>query len=147
MKKVLRSIGDFFSRVFQGVLVQARKYAKPAVLVVELLKKAVESDAAGFLVRSTATQVDDIILARAKLLLPQIFNMLQITRDCSAGENGDEVIQCALQKIKLMHPDAQRSTWLNVAGHLSAAFSDGRFSFGEIVGLAWYIYHSEVKKD
>jgi hypothetical protein len=148
MKKLFRTLGDFFTKLFKGVMGSMRIYVKPAVLIVEALKAAVESPAADVLVQLTKTPVDNVLLMQARRVLPEIFNMMQLTNGClQAGHTNDEVIQCAIAKIKLYHPNAQKGIWLEIAGHLSAALSDGKFRFSEVVGLAWLIYHKEVKGD
>ena len=143
MKKLFKKIGAFISRVFAD----ARKYVKPGVLIVEGLKILVENPATGVVVAMTKTRVDDVIVARARKILPAILHMMRLTDDClgDGSRTNDEVIQCAMDRIRLLHPDAQRSTWLSIAGHLSAALSDGKFTFGEVVGLAWLVYHEEVQ--
>lgn len=146
MKKILKAITNLFTKVFAGVIGTARRFVKPAVLVVELLKKVVESQITWQAAQLTRTNIDNAIILIARKLLPEILNMLQLTTDClGKDKSNDEIIQCALDKVKLLHPDAQKSTWLAIAGHLSAGFSDGRFTFAETVGLAWLIYHKEVK--
>lgn len=142
MKKIFRSIGNFFSNLFAN----ARKYVRPAVLIVEVLKTIAESSAAEIVVRMTKSNIDNVLLARARQILPGILHLLQITRDCDvAGRTNEEIIACGLDKLRLYHPDAQKSFWTAIAAHLAHDFADGKFTLGEMIGTAWFIYNTEVR--
>jgi hypothetical protein len=140
MKKVVA----FLKRLVGKSAAFIRQWVRPSIETVELLKNAVNSPVTSFLTAIIPGTVDDAIAAGLKQWLPVVLQVLGYTEECMQAKTGDEFVQCAIRKLRVMHPDAQAAAYHNIASLLSHYLSDGKLSWSEALHLAEATY-TELK--
>lgn len=139
MKKIIA----FIKKLFASTKTLALKYVQPSITIVEALKAAVNSPAAPVLTAIIPGTLDDFILAKAKIYLPKILQALKISDECLKLTDSDQIILCAISKLKEYDPEAQAANYHNIAAMLSVYLSDKKLSWSEAVHLAEYLYKNK----
>lgn len=141
MKKILA----FIRRLFSGLRRIAQRVVKPSVEVVELLKKAVESPAAPIITAIIPGTWDDKLARQLRLHLPRVLQILRVSDECLKLETADEIVACAVRKLREYQPDGQAATYHNIAALLSYYMADGKLTWREAVHLSEEIYQQKKR--
>ena len=136
MKKILA----FIKRLFTSLRRIAQRVVAPSVEVVEFLKKAVESPAAPVLTAIIPGTWDDQLVRQLRKHLPRVLQILRVSDECLKLEAADEIIACAVRKLREYEPDGQAATYHNIAALLSYYMADGKLTWREAVHLSEEIY-------
>lgn len=145
-KRLWTGIGRFFNDVFGRARKVAEQVIPVGIEVVENLKTVMDSPVPALLTMLIPGQVDDVIAAKIKELLPGILLNLRIADECAKKQSNDEVIQCAIAHLRNYHPTARNAYFLNIASMLSAALADGKLTWSEIVMITQYTYENQYNK-
>lgn len=127
MKKLLKSIGDFFNRLFSGKDALIARYINPAIQVGQFLKKLLDSQLPARLADLTDTQWDDILVDQATKAVPHAIQILEIAT-CADNEDPNLILQCAVDKIKTMNPALQGHTIADFVVEVAHHMSNGKIS-------------------
>lgn len=141
-----KRVGQWFKKLFGGSKALAEKVIPIGIEVVEQIKLIIDSPVTPLLTMLIPGQLDDAIAAKVKKLLPQILATLKITNDCAKKPTPDAVIQCAIAYLRTLRPNEQEEHWLKIAAKLSAALSDGKLEWTEILDITQDIYLNNYKK-
>ena len=120
--------------------VLAQKFVTPSILVVEALKKAVESNTATLLTALIPGNIDDTIVLKLRQTLPKVLQILRISDECLKLEAPDEIIFCAIKKLKEYTPEGKAATFHSIAALLSVYISDKKISWREAIHLSEEIF-------
>lgn len=135
----MKKIFAFLKRLFASSKTLIAKYVRPSVLVVQEIKFFLDHPVTPLINAIIPGQVDDIITAKIKSILPEVLTVLGYTDECfNNGKNltGDQIFQCAIAKLRLMRPDGQDAALHNIASLLSKYLADGKLSWREALHLA-----------
>jgi hypothetical protein len=145
-KRLFSGIGTFFRDLFGRARKVAEEVIPVGIEVVENIKVVMDSPVPTLLTMLIPGQVDDVIAAKIKELLPTILLNLKIADECAKKQSNDEIIQCAIAHLRNYHPNAQKAYFLNIASMLSAALADGKLTWAEIVMITQYTYENRYNK-
>lgn len=139
----MKKIFAFIRRLFMGLRRVAQSVVKPSIEVVELLKKAVESPAAPIITAIIPGTWDNRLAAKLRQHLPRVLQILRVSDECLKLEAADEIIQCAVKKLREYEPQGQAATYHNIAALLSYYMADGKLTWREAVHLSEEVYQQK----
>lgn len=143
MKKII----EFIKRLFKSFKNLVNKFVEPSILVVEALKKAVESPVTSIIVNIIPSNLDNEIILKLKKVLPEVLKVLKISDECIKYESLDEIVSCVVSKLKTYTEDGRAVQYHNIASLLSVYLSDKKISWKEAVHLAEYTFQNKFKKN
>jgi len=141
---MIKKILQFLKRLFSRTKFLIQQFVTPAVATVEKLKQLMDSPAVDVLTAIIPGNADNLIASRIRVLLPKVLQVLRISDECLKLEHADEIIQCAVNKLKTYDPDAQAAKFHSIAALLAHYLSDKRITWSEAVHLAEMVYKDEV---
>lgn len=148
LSKLWQSLKALVSRQYK-LLKKFGEKAQAAIIIVNLLKEAVESPVADIFVNLIPGDVDQAILSKARAILPEILKDMALAQKIiqQANSNSD-VLNSVIEYLRnnFVNSDARKGFWADLAGQLTVALSDGELSWGEAVALAQTIYHNPYRK-
>ena len=136
MKKII----EFIKRLFKSFKNLVNKFVEPSILVVEALKKAVESPVTSIIVNIIPGNLDNEIILKLKKFLPEVLKVLKISDECIKYESLDEIVSCVVSKLKTYTEDGRAVQYHNIASLLSVSPLDKKISCKEAVHLAQYTF-------
>jgi hypothetical protein len=146
VKKIWNFIKLLYRDLFQKSKAAIDKYVEPSILVVEKIKKFVESENLKFVLDLIPGNFDNETAAKINIYLPQILMYLRLANECSNLSTNDEVVQCSIEALKKADKNGKHAFYLAIASMLSTYLSDGRLQWSEAVILAQYTYEEKIKK-
>lgn len=142
----MKKIFNFLKKLFNKAKFYIQQFVTPAVATVENLKKIIDSPAVDIVTAIIPGNVDNVIVAKIRLYLPKVLVVLRISDECLKLTNPDEIILCAVKKLKDYTPDEKAVAFHSMAALLSHYMSDGKLSWSEAVHLAEMVYQDNFKK-
>lgn len=139
MKKLLNFFDRLFTKVFNGVRHIIKQYTVPAIEVVQLIKKLMDSGLPARIAEVTNNEWDNYLVARINVFLPKALITLQLV-NCSNLADPDEILQCAMDKLKSMDARGRHAAWRDIAILLMEDLADGKLSTAECVHAVQYWY-------
>ncbi len=136
----MKKIFSFLKNLLRNLRGLAIKFVTPSVEIVEGIKKAVESPVTDLLTAVIPGTWDNFLVARARQTLPRVLQILRISDECLKLVAADEIIKCAIDKLKLYDPDGQKASYHSIAAMLSMYLSDHKLSWREALHLAEEVY-------
>lgn len=136
----MKKIFSFLKRLFRSLKALAQKFVTPSVLVVEALKKAVDSPVMPIITAIIPGNLDNKIVDGLKKHLPRVLQLLRISDECLKLEAADEIILCAIKKLKEYDPEARAAQYHSIAAMLSVYLSDKKLSWREAIHLSEEIF-------
>lgn len=136
----MKKIFSFLKRLFRSLKTLAQKFVTPSVLVVEALKKAVDSPVMPIITAIIPGNLDNKIVEQLKKHLPLVLQLLRISDECLKLEAADEIIICAIKKLKEYEPEARAAQYHSIAAMLSVYLSDKKLSWREAIHLSEEIF-------
>lgn len=137
MKKILNKIKGWFSNSFQFL----KNNSELAVKVTAKLKEYVESPMADLAINLIPTNVDNAALILLRKHLPKVAFKIGVAHQiCSESENPNQAIGKLIEHLKGLKLEARAAFWVQFAGELNLAFSDGKITFPEAVMLSQMVY-------
>lgn len=141
----MKKIFQFLKKLLNRTKFYAQLYVHPSVQVVQNLKTFFDSPAVPILTAIIPGQIDDAIAARIRTYLPVVLKVLGYADECLNAKTDNEILQCAISKIRLLRPDGQDAATHNIASLLAKYLSDGKLSWRESLHLAEEIFWNEFK--
>lgn len=145
-QNIFRRVGKWLKSLFTKTKAIAETYIPIGIEVVEEIKKVVDSPITPLLTMLIPGHLDDAIAAKVKQLLPQVLTTLRISNDCAKKTTPDEVAQCVIAYLRTLRPNERHDFWLKIAAKVSAALSDGKLTWTEILDITQDIYNKQYNK-
>ncbi len=145
-QNIFRRVGGWFKKLFTKTKAAAEKYIPIGIEVVEQLKLVMDSPLTPLLTMLIPGTLDDAIAAKVKRLLPEVLATLKISNECAKKATPDEVVQCVIAHLRTLRPDDRHDNLLKIAAKVSAACSDGKLTWTEILDMTQDVYENEYKK-
>lgn len=137
MKKIIKKIKDWFSDSFNLL----KKNSELAVKVTAKLKEIVESPVADIAVNLSPSNIDNAALIAIRKYIPKVaFKMALAHQICEESFTPNEAIGKLINYLKGLKLEARAAFWVQFAGELNLAFSDGKLTFPEAVMLSQMVY-------
>lgn len=145
MKKLWEKIKALVSKEFR-LLKKFAEHGKVAYEFVQALKSAVENPVADWIVNITKTDLDNALLAKARVGINEILTRMAIAQGIiqQATSNSD-VAAAIIAELKKRFPDGRKGFWVELAGEINVYLADGEISFAEGVSLSQKIFLSRKK--
>jgi hypothetical protein len=145
MKKLINQIKLTLSRVFGSFLNFLVERGNVAVKVTDIVKSFIENPAVDLVVSLTPTKKDDLILMKAKKLIPkvslQIGMAMAIISEAEAAENEAEAFSKVLAYVSSNLPeDGKAIFYRELSGRVAEALSDGTVSTAEAISIVQLIF-------
>jgi hypothetical protein len=149
MIQLYNKIKSALSKAFGSALTYLVDRGEVAIKVTNILKSVVQSPVTGFLVALTPTKSDDILLAKAKILVPSVaVNValaMSIIKEADVVGDPDQVLALILDKIRLHLPEEGKAIFYReLSGKIAEALSDGRLSTAEPVGIVQLVFKKRL---
>lgn len=141
-----KRLGNWFKKFFKRSKAIAEKVIPIGIEVVEEIKKVVDSPVTPLINMLIPGNLDDAIAAKVKQLLPQVLATLKISNECAKKTTPDEVVQCVIAHLRTLRPHERHDFWLKIAAKVSAALSDGKLTWTEILDITEDIYKQQYNK-
>ena len=146
MKKILKAIGDWIRSKFK-LTDFIEQHAEQAIKVVDLLKTIVNSKVFDIAVLYTKNAADDKALVIARQALIEASRMLLIINGNFRQEmTNEQVILRLVEILRGEFPQAQATFYVQLAGMITQALSDGKISLAEAITISQYIYSQKTVK-
>jgi len=142
MKKII----NFLKKLFNKAKFYIQQFVTPAVATVESLKRFIDNPVIDIATAIIPGNLDNAIVEKIRLHLPKVLLVLRISDECLRLTNPDEIILCALNKLKAYGPDEKAVAFHSMAALLAHYMSDGKLSWSEAVHLAEMVYQDDFKK-
>lgn len=131
--KIINSVKAIFGKSFDLL----RDYSHVAVKVTDTLKFAVESPFADLATNLIPGDVDRIILAKLRKVLPKVALQTAITHGIlSANDKNSDAIINIIKYLKTLNPDARSGFWITFAAQINLALADDKLTLSEAVVLS-----------
>jgi len=116
-----------------------------AIKVTNIVKDFIENPAVDLVVALTPNKKDDVLLARAKVLVPkilvQIGMAMAIVQKAEAESDPEVAYSVVLSYISTKLPeDGKAIFYRELSGRVAQALSDGNMSVAESIGLVQLIF-------
>lgn len=146
MKKFLEKLRLFVVSVVGNVFDLFRLNSEVAVKITSILKKYVEDPASDLIVSIIPGDIDNIILAKLKKVLPVVLEKVSLAHGILlSSETDSDVVSAVIDHLKSISPELRAAFWVSFSGELNVALSDGKLSFAEAVALAQLVYINSKK--
>lgn len=141
MKQVIQKIRNVFGSLFYRIV----NRGDAAVKVTNILKGVINNPALEWVVELTPTKADDLLLRKAKVLLPkvtlQVGLAMGIIKAIDAEQDPKKAMAILLEVIKDKLPnDGKAIFYREVSGKLAEALSDGTLSTAESIAIVQLIF-------
>lgn len=136
----MKKIFSFLKNLFRSLRLLAQKFVAPSVATVEAIKKAVDSPVMPIITAIIPGHWDNKIVDGLRKHLPTVLKILRISDECLKLEAADEIIICAIKKLKDYEPDARAAQYHSIAALLSVYLSDKKITWREAVHLSEEIF-------
>jgi hypothetical protein len=145
MKKLINQIKEALSKVFGGFLEILVDRGQIAIKVTNIVKDFIENPAVDLVVALTPNKKDDVLLARAKVLVPkilvQIGMAMAIVQKAEAESDPEVAYSVVLSYISTKLPeDGKAIFYRELSGRVAQALSDGNISTAESIVLVQLIF-------
>lgn len=141
MKNVFKQIVNWVKGNLGNVLNQFKITSNTAVLIVGKIKNIVESEAVDVAVDLIPGQVDNLIVDKARLIIPIVIKKLSLASGIIQESNtNSEAVAKFVEHLRSLNPEGRKAFWVTLAAELNIALSDGKLSFAEGVILTQLIY-------
>ena len=146
LKKFFRKIGQFFAKLFQGLLPELKQAIHIGVIITNTIKKFDTGVGAGSIDIITALipgDLDDKIVARLREKLPMIMIQLQLVDKTLNLTDPDEIVAAGIETLQQLSGD-YRSTFLNSLSIIIAQVaSDGKLDWNDAAFLLKWYYDNQ----
>lgn len=145
MKKIWLKIKELWSKITGKTLDFLRPNTELAIKIVDILKQVVENKVIDVATALTKSNLDNIIIAKIREILPKVAENLAITKEIIDAPQA-EIMDRLLEFLKKQNKDVKATFYIALAGKINEYLSDGELSFSEAVSLAQIIYNEINKK-
>ena len=148
MKKLFESIKAFVKRIFSRAFDYAKANSEVAVQIVQKFKELIDSPIADIAVALIPGTGDDILLAKARKVAPEVVIKFGIAHNIfQASEDATTALQKIQEYILTLPLDGRGSFYARFAADFAVAISDGEITLPEAYALTQTIYVEFYKKE
>lgn len=145
MKKLINAIRNAFGSLL-GFLVSR---GEVAVKVTDMVKSVIENPLVNWVVLLTPNKTDDVLLAKAKVLIPKVGVKVAMAMGILKQVNESETTEQAFGKVlefvsKSLPMEGRSIFYRELSGQLAESLSDGRVSTAEAVALVQLIFKGKI---
>lgn len=149
MKNFLNKIKNALIKAFGSLLDFLMKNGDAAVKVTNLVKDVVNNPAMDWAVALTPTTVDDKLLAKAKVIVPQVAVKvglaMQIIKEADLAESEAVAFSKILSLVSSELPDEGKAIFYReLSGAIAKALSDGVVSTAEAIAIAQLVFKKRL---
>jgi len=147
LKKFFRKIGQFFEKLFKGLLPDLKKAIHIGVIVTNAIKEfdLANAGTVDIITKLIPGELDDKIKDKIREELPMIMTQLQLVDNTMMLTNKDEIVASAVKTLQQLSGD-YRSAFLNSLSIIVAQVaSDGKLDWNDAKYLlSWYYDNQKV---
>lgn len=149
MKKLLKKIADFITRLFTGISPILKKAVAIGADVAEKIKNF---DTANPVVGDIITSlipgnVDDLVKAKMREYLPKIAVELRLVQAAQGLKDPEQIMLAAVKVIQQMDGDYKSAFLHNLSIMAAQVAADGKLDWSDAVYLMEWYYQNKVKAD
>ena len=115
MKKLLLRVKLFFMGLFGNIDKFLTENVDEAILMVNAIKRVVDSGVVHGITAITPTQLDDTIVNKANGYLDQAIITLDLAKQCTGMGTQELRLKCMLQKLLELSPNVRSALYLKIA--------------------------------
>jgi hypothetical protein len=147
MKNLFQQILNWVKSTLGNLLEHFKGVAKIAVEITTKLKFIVESEALDVVVDLIPGDLDNKILDKIRIILPQVIKRVSLVAGIvSESDSNSEAIQKFIAHLRSLNPEGRKAFWVTFAAEMNIALSDGKLTFAEAVILTQLTYTELIKK-
>ncbi|MES2620178.1 MAG: hypothetical protein V4615_04930 [Bacteroidota bacterium] len=145
-KRVLASI----KKAFESLAPEFKQAVHIGVLVVDNMKKFVESPAADVITALIPGTVDDLVKERLRQFLPKIMIEMKLAEQCAGLTDPNEIVACAVKTLQQIGDDwiansAKKNFYNSIAVLIGEVASDGKLTWDDMQWITKW-FNDNVKK-
>lgn len=139
---LLLKIWASIKNLFDGMDVELKSAIHTSVLIVENIKKFVDSPDADIITALIPGDIDDKIKDLLRDKLPVILTELKLADSCTGLTNQNEITACAIKTLQGMGLNTQSAFLHSISVLIAGVLSDGKLTWSNGVYLSeWYYQH------
>lgn len=145
MKKLLKNIGDFISKLFKNILPSAQKAIKIGIDITEAIKTFDTNSpfAADILTQIIPGDLDDKIKDKIREQLPKIMVELKLVDATIGLKDPNEILVAATKVIQQLEGDYSSAFLHSLSALITKVASDGKLTWSDSVYLAEFLYQNK----
>lgn len=145
LKSFLSKIWKAIKNLFNGIDQELKTAIHISVLIVENIKKFVDSPDADIISAIIPGTVDDQIKDLLRVKLPLILTELKLADSCSKLTNADEVTACAIKTLQELNGNTQNAFLHSLSVIITNVIADGKLTWTDSVYLSEWYYQQLYK--
>jgi hypothetical protein len=146
MKEVLERVKIGLQSLFGSLIGTLLKRGTASIKAVNVFKNAVEDPAVNFIVALTPTKADDILLKKAKQVLPDVLTTMTVSLGilsmADAGDDPKKISAWVAKYLRENATDTGRAIFYRELNGLvyEALMNDNRVTSGEYVAIGQFLF-------
>lgn len=142
IKSFLSKIWASIKNLFDGMDLELKNAIHISIVIVENIKKFVDSPDIDILTALIPGDVDDRIKNVLRTQLPVILTELKLADDCMGITDADEITKCTIKTLQGLTGDVQNAFLHSLSTLIAATLADGKLTWSDGVYLSeWYYQH------
>lgn len=146
MKKVIERIKLAISKVFGHILDFILDNGDVAIKVTDIVKDVVNNPLIDWGVALTPTKSDDVLLAKAKKLVPVVSVKLAVVmglaKEADLSGDPNKVAGKVFEMVREVLPEEGHAVFYReLSGMIGEALADGKITRGELIAILQLKYH------
>lgn len=135
----LKKIWTGIKSLFDSLPTEYQSAIHIGVIVVENIKKAIDSPVADILTAIIPGDVDDKVKAILRQQLPKLLTELKLTDNCAGLTEPIAITNCAIQTLQQLNGDIKSAFLHNIAILVAQIAADGKLTWSDgVYLLEWY---------
>lgn len=135
----LKKIWTGIKSLFDSLPAEYQSAIHIGVIVVENIKKAIDSPVADILTAIIPGDVDDKVKAILRQQLPKLLTELKLTDNCAGLTEPIAITNCAIQTLQQLNGDIKSAFLHNIAILVAQIAADGKLTWSDgVYLLEWY---------
>jgi len=142
LKSFLSKIWDSIKSLFNGMDVELKSAIRISVVIVENIKKFVDSTDADIITALIPGDIDDRIKDLLRAKLPLILVELKLADDCFNLTDPEKLTACAVKTLQGLNGNTQNAFLHSLSALIAGVIADGKLTWSDGVYLSeWYYHH------
>jgi len=141
----LKKIWTGIKSLFDSLPVEYQSAIHLGVIIVENMKKAIESPTADILTTIIPGDIDDKIKSVLRQQLPQLLTELKLADNCMELTDSTAIVNCAIQTLKDLNGDIKSAFLHNLAIFIAQIAADGKLTWSDGVYLLEWYYRNKFE--
>lgn len=142
LKSFLAKIWSTIKSLFNNMESELKSAIHISILIVENIKKFVESPGADILTALIPGDIDDRIKNLLRDKLPVILTELKLADNCEDLTNQNEITACAIKTLQGLDDSIKSAFFHSLSVLIAEVIADGKLTWSDGVYLSeWYYQH------